>query len=70
MGDDVLAGPCTRIVGVANSVGALWSVGGGAWVVCVVVCCGCFVRRKCEGKDVLYNIYIVMNCVPQYSNDQ
>ena len=28
MGDDQLAGPCTSDVGVANSVSALWKVGG------------------------------------------
>ena len=36
-----LAGPCPDVVGIANSVGALWLVGGGAWLVCVVVCSGC-----------------------------
>ena len=41
MGNDQLAGPCTDDVGVAFFVGALWQLGGGAWVVCVVVCCGC-----------------------------
>ena len=41
IGDDQLAGPCTDDVGVANSVGALWLLGGGAWVICVVDCCGC-----------------------------
>ena len=28
MGDDRLAGPCTEDVGVTDSVGALWLVGG------------------------------------------
>ena len=37
MGDDVLAGPCTDNVGVANSVAALWLLGGGAWVVCILL---------------------------------
>ena len=37
MEDDQLAGPCTSDVGVANSVGALWSVGGGALVFCISV---------------------------------
>ena len=41
MGDDVRAGLCTGNVGIANSVGAQWQLGGGAWVICVVVCCGC-----------------------------
>ena len=41
MGDDQLVGPFTGEVGVANSVGALWQLGGGASVVCVSVCCGC-----------------------------
>ena len=43
MVDEGLAAPCTNDVGVAGSIGALWSVGGGAWVVCVAVCCGCLV---------------------------
>ena len=43
MGDDLLAGPCTGDVGVTNSVGALWQLGGGAWLVCVAICCGYFV---------------------------
>ena len=48
MGDDQLAGPCTDDVGFANSVGALWLLGGGAWgsvlLIVVVVCLGvtCF----------------------------
>ena len=37
MVDHGLAGPCTDSVGVANSVGALWSLGGGAWLICGVV---------------------------------
>ena len=37
MGDDGLAGPCTGNVGVANSVGALGLLGGGAWLVGVFV---------------------------------
>ena len=40
MGVDQLAGPCTDDVGIANSIGALWVLGGGAWVICVVDCCG------------------------------
>ena len=32
MVDDLLAGPRSDVVGVTNSIGALWSVGGGAWV--------------------------------------
>ena len=43
MGDDLLAGPCTDEVGIANSISALWQLVGGAWVVCVAVGCGCFV---------------------------
>ena len=35
--------PCTNIVGVAFSVGALGLLGGSAWAVGVVVGCGCFV---------------------------
>ena len=35
MGDDLLAGPSNDNVGVADSVGALWSIGGGAWLVFV-----------------------------------
>ena len=38
MRDDQLAGLCTDEVGVANFVGALWQLGGDAWVVCVAVC--------------------------------
>ena len=38
MGDDPLAGPCTDNLGVALFVGALWQLGGGAWLVCVAVC--------------------------------
>ena len=45
MGHDQLAGPCTSDVGVANSIGALWSLGGCAWVFCVAVCC-CLVGGK------------------------
>ena len=33
MGDDQLAGPCTGDVGIANSVGVLWQLGGDAWLV-------------------------------------
>ena len=40
---DRLAGPGTDDVGVANSVGALRSIGGGAWLVGVVV------MRACNG---------------------
>ena len=47
MVNDGLAGPCTDNVGVAYSVGALRSMGGGAWVVCVAVCCGCFLGVSC-----------------------
>ena len=43
MGDDLLAGPSNDNVGVVDSVGALWSIGGGAWLVFVVFCCGYFV---------------------------
>ena len=43
MGDDLLAGPCTSKQSIANFVGALWSVGDGAWFICDVVCFGCFV---------------------------
>ena len=43
MGDDLLAGPSNDNVGVADSVGALWSIDGGAWLVFVVFCCGYFV---------------------------
>ena len=32
MVDNRLAGACTNIVGVPNSVGALWSIGGGVWL--------------------------------------
>ena len=46
MGDDLLAGHCTDEVGFADSVGALWSVGDGAWLVCVAVCCGCFIDNN------------------------
>ena len=38
MGDDGLAGPCTGNVGVANSVGALWQLGGGALALFFVFC--------------------------------
>ena len=37
MVDDRLAGPCTSNLDVANSVGALWSIGGGAWLVSVEI---------------------------------
>ena len=42
MVNDRLTGHCTAKVGVANSVGALWLIGG-EWLAGVVVCCGCFV---------------------------
>ena len=41
MVDDGLAGLYTDDMGVAYFVGALRSIGGGAWLVCVAVCCGC-----------------------------
>ena len=43
MGDEQLAGLCTGGVGVSNSAGALWSLGGGTRVFCVAVRCACFV---------------------------
>ena len=54
MVDDLIAEPYTDEVGVANFVGALWELGGGAWVICVAVCCGCFVGgNTCLG----YSLY-------------
>ena len=54
MVDDLIAEPYTDEVGVANFVGALWELGGGAWVFCVAVCCGCFVGgNTCLG----YSLY-------------
>ena len=50
MGDDQLARPCIDDVGVADSVGARWSLGGGAWVICVVDCCGCLSGVTCFTK--------------------
>ena len=46
MVDDRLAGHCTNDVGVANSVGVLGSIGGGACLVGVVVCCGYWSKEQ------------------------
>ena len=31
-------------MGAVNFIGALWHLGGGAWLVCVAVCCGCLAK--------------------------
>ena len=41
MVDNGLAGPCTDDMGIAYFISARWSIGGGAWLVCVALCCGC-----------------------------
>ena len=56
MESDGLAGTCTDDVGVARSVGALWLLGGGAWLIGVIVCSGCFVSHNYMSASSRFNI--------------
>ena len=68
MVDDWLAGQCSDFLGVANSVGALWSKSGGAWLICVAVCCGCFVGGNLFYNKLLYITKLVSKAVFKLSD--
>ena len=55
MGDDQPSGACTNVVGVVNSVGALWLLSGGALLVCVALCFTCLLGVTCfDWGDFVY----------------